>query len=104
VVPAPVARRLARIVSGLIEAAAPQDPDQPVLVAAGSTQARLMVVVSESSGSKDRGRLALGAKPAALLSLLRQLNGSLVASPAVNGIGTDTILSVPLNRAELPND
>jgi hypothetical protein len=95
-VPEAVAPRLAHAAAELIDAAATKAPSLPVHVSARSSQTDLIITVTDQAAEPAPGSLALGHKPAAVLSLVRRLRGSVVASPATTGNGTDTILTVPL--------
>jgi hypothetical protein len=94
-VPDAVAPRLAHAVAELIDAAAAKSPALAVLVAARSTEAELVITIRDRAADHRPGDLALGPRPAAVLSLVRRLRGSLTAAPAAPG-GTETRLSVPL--------
>lgn len=95
-VPEPVAARLAHAVAELIDAAAAKSPTLAVQVAARSTASQLVITISDRAAEAPPGRLALGPKPTAVLSLIRRLGGSLTASPALTGDGTDTILTLAI--------
>jgi hypothetical protein len=96
--PETVAPRLAHTVAELIDAAAAKSPALAVVVAARSDKTRLTITISDRAPDAVPGRLALGPKPGAVLSLVRRMGATLTASPSAGGSGTDTILALPLSR------
>jgi anti-sigma regulatory factor (Ser/Thr protein kinase) len=97
-VPQTVAPRLAHAVAELVDAAITKAPSQAVTLAARSERNRLVLTISDQAPGPRSGRLALGLKPGAVLSLIRRLGAGLTASPRADGSGTDTVLTLPLRR------
>jgi hypothetical protein len=92
-----LAPRLAHTMAELIDAAQAKSPAVAVTVTVRSDRQRLVVTISDRAANCRPGQLTLGAKPAAVLSLVRRLGASLTASPRQTGAGTEAILTVPLD-------